>query len=414
MRSAVVFLLLLSPVSLLGWNQPEDINVNSRYTVESVNISGRTAAHISPDLRKNLDAVVGQKFDHGMLDRLAGRIRRELRVESVAVRVGRGRLPDHVTVEFEIQDGSRRNFGLHVTKFAYNSRQGWTGAGEATTTISDTGLAFGVVSDGDELVERFAGVNARVERRLGANRVKLRFNFETYHDQWNPATLTLARTSELYRSRRNFEPTVTVVLAEPLTWTVGASYQQLSFAPAPSGPDPGEWSSTATTALRFHRSWEDRNSTRHLVDAGYGIRAASRILGGDYVYVRHLGDFRYAMANGRHELTIDFLAGGVTGRAPMYERFVLGNSSTLRGWSKFDLDPAGADRAVHGSVDYRYRFVTIFYDAGATWSGGTSSGPKQGVGCGLRSDGREGFLLAIAFPLRSGHADPMFIAGFNF
>jgi outer membrane translocation and assembly module TamA len=132
------------------------------------------------------------------------------------------------------------------------------------------------------------------------------------------------------------------------------------------------------------------------------------------VYVRHFANVRYEIVKDHNALTVDFIAGGLTGRAPLFERLVLGNASTLRGWNKYDLDPLGGDRAVHGSVDYRYRFLTAFYDAGVIWNGPVDSGPKQGAGVGIRCNGKEGLLIAVAFPLRSGHVDPIFIAGFNF
>ena len=93
---------------------------------------------------------------------------------------------------------------------------------------------------------------------------------------------------------------------------------------------------------------------------------------------------------------------------------MLGNASTLRGWNKFELDPLGGDRIVHGSVDYRYRFFTVFYDTGVLWTNNANTGVKQGVGCGFRRGGKDGMLLAVAFPMRMGRVDPVLIAGFNF
>jgi outer membrane protein assembly factor BamA len=113
-------------------------------------------------------------------------------------------------------------------------------------------------------------------------------------------------------------------------------------------------------------------------------------------------------------MAVDFLAGRIAGHAPLYERFVLGNGGTLRGWNKYDLDPTGGDRVVHGSLDYSYRGFLGFYDTGAVWSAETSPDQKQSVGFGFGRAGRDGFLLAVAFPLHSGHIDPLFIAGFNF
>jgi hypothetical protein len=411
---AAFFLLLSFP--LFGWNPQEDVNVNSRYTVEKVDVSGKLGPRISHELRQELDSIVGQKLDHSVLERLSARIRHDLRVQNVAVRVRRGEVPDHVTVEFEVQSGRRKDFDIDVPKFAYNSRQGWSGIAEATTTIGNTAMTFGVASDGDELVERFSGIRARAERQsVGTKRLRFRFEFDGYHAQWNQSTFSALSQQPLepgiYRSRENFEPTATVVLAKPLTWTLGVSFQQMQMQ-VPSAP--AQSANSIENTLRFHQDWEDIDSSRQVLDAAYTLRAATKILDSDFVYVRHSAKVRYEVRRGHNELTLDFAVGGLNGRAPLFERFVLGNASTLRGWNKFDLDPLGGDRAVHGSIDYRYRFVTVFYDTGVLWNGNGCTGEKHGAGIGFRSEGKEGILLAVAFPLRSGHVDPVFIAGFNF
>ncbi len=401
-------------VAVFGWNPQEDINVNSRYTVDRVNVVGAASSRIPLELRRELDAVVGQKLDNGLLQRLAARIRHDLRVQTVSVHVKRGQIPDHVTVEFDTRNGRSRDFDVDIPKLAYHSRQGFTGIAEATTTVGNTAVTIGAASDADELVERFSGIRARIERQsLGTKRLRLRFEFENYHEQWDPSTVNaFARDTTLTgldRSRRNFHPTATVVIAKPLTWSFGVSFEQLQFSPAHT-----EAANAAESTLRYHKTWEDGESGTQALDAGYSLRAATRMLDSDYVYVRHSAKLRYELHKGRNELNVAFAAGGISGRAPMFERFVLGNASTLRGWNKYDLDPLGGDRAIHGSVDYRYRFATVFYDTGVLWNGPVATGTKRGAGIGFRSEGKDGLLLAVAFPLRSGHVDPIFIAGFNF
>jgi outer membrane protein assembly factor BamA len=130
------------------------------------------------------------------------------------------------------------------------------------------------------------------------------------------------------------------------------------------------------------------------------------------VYARHNWYASYNLEHGRQQLLLSFLAGRLTGKAPLNERFVLGNSKTLRGWSKHDLDPLGGDRVVSGSADYRYRILRVFYDTGAIWNNGQTSGQKHSAGVGLKLKG--GILLAVAFPLREGRADPVFYAGLSF
>ena len=150
-----------------------------------------------------------------------------------------------------------------------------------------------------------------------------------------------------------------------------------------------ESANSVENTLRFHKAWEDGQSNRQVLDADYTLRAATRALASDYVYARHSAKVRYELAKSHNEVTVDFMAGGLNGRAPLFERFVLGNASTLRGWNKFELDPVGGDRAVHGSIDYRYRFVTVFYDTGVLWNGSKATGEKHGTGLGFRSEGKE-------------------------
>ncbi len=405
--------LLLSGLCLFG-NPQEDVNVNSRYTVESVYLADGDYTHLSASLRQDLDAVVGQKLDESHLEHLATRIRRDLRVQNVAFHVRRGEAPDHVRVEFEIQGGRRKAFDVDIPKAAYYSPQGFTGIVDATTNIRDTALSLGLVSDGDELVERFSGIRARVEQHFaGARRVRVAFDVGSYHQQWNGSTLRAVDGSSLglYRSRQSFRPSATLTLTPQLTWTVAVAVEQLEMQLPAAGTQSAN---SVENTLRFHQGWEDTGSDGQDLDAAYTLRAATGALGSDFTYVRHAAHVRYELARGNSGVTVEFIAGGLTGRAPMFERFVLGNASTLRGWNKFDLDPAGADRVVHGSVDYRYRYFTVFYDTGVLWTNNESTGPKQAAGCGFRRGGKDGMLLAIAFPLRMGRVDPVLIAGFNF
>ena len=114
---------------------------------------------------------------------------------------------------------------------------------------------------------------------------------------------------------------------------------------------------------------------------------------------------------GRNTILDDLAAGLITGRAPLFERFVVGNSSMLRGWNKFELDPLGGSRLLHNSVEYRYRLLDIFYDGGAIWDPGETAVFRHSIGLGVRQDG---FCVALAFPVRGGHIEPVFMVGMNY
>ena len=167
----------------------------------------------------------------------------------------------------------------------------------------------------------------------------------------------------------------------------------------------------ATASLRFHGQFDESDYVQN-VEADYNLRAATRVLDSDFAYARHRWGFRYRMNHGKHVVTDDVSAGVLTGKAPLFDRYVLGNSSTLRGWNKFDLDPVGGNRMVHNSVEYRYGCLEIFYDMGAIWDSGVEPATaRHGTGVGLRQGS---FSLAVAFPIRQGRADPIFMMGMNY
>ena len=142
------------------------------------------------------------------------------------------------------------------------------------------------------------------------------------------------------------------------------------------------------------------------LDAGYSLRAATKMLGTDLAYSKHAINARYGYTHDNQSVEVRLVAGVIYGRAPLFERFVLGDSSTLRGWNKYDLDPLGGNRLAYGSVTYGYRIMRVFYDTGSVWDEGKPVAVKQSAGIGV-SGGlgifQEGaFLLAVAFPMRAG------------
>jgi hypothetical protein len=412
--------------SLLFAGTQDSDNVNTRYKVETVIVSGNgwtadlssgPTEKLSSGLRKQISALIGDALNPSALDQIATRLRQELDATTVTRHIMRGATPACVKVVFQVEDKGSR-FDLSVHKFLYNSRQGGSGALEGAAKVRHNSLAFGLVSDGDELVERYAGLTARYENtRLGSDRVHLQFEFDSFHEQWNRATLDRLAPGPMgapeaataaYRTRQNFEPAVTFVIAKPLTLTVGASFERFQ------NQYPGahmEAANAATASLRFHGQFDESDYVQN-VEADYNLRAATRVLDSDFAYARHRWGFRYRMNHGKHVVTDDVSAGVLTGKAPLFDRYVLGNSSTLRGWNKFDLDPVGGNRMVHNSVEYRYGCLEIFYDMGAIWDSGVEPATaRHGTGVGLRQGS---FSLAVAFPIRQGRADPIFMMGMNY
>ena len=392
-------------------------NINARFTVESVTLVGWTMQSVSHSLRADLDQVVGQKLDHPRLEQLATRLKKELRVADVSVKVAKGSTPEHVIVTFEITKGNERRLDLEVAKFLYNSAEGWSGEATATTHAAGNTFMVGVVSDGDVLVERYSGVRARVERNeLGTERLGVSFEFDNFHDLWNPATLAAepSASPELYQDRQVFSPEATLRIAQAVELDFGARFSRIRLSTPATRT---ESSNGVVTTLRYHPRWGSADDPKRPddpeqeVDASYSVEAATHALGSDADYTRHYVRARYRFHHVHNLLEIGFLAGKITGIAPLFDRFVLGNSSTLRGWDKYQIDPLGGSHVVHGSIDYTYRWVQAFYDTGAIWDRAEDREQRQSVGVGLKKDN---FQVAVAFPVRAGHANLVFYAGMNF
>lgn len=405
----VLLLIALAAASLLRADDDTDQNINSKYTVESVELLPASAAkHAGSAIKSDMGAMVGQKFDQAAIDKLSKRIASELH-RKVEHRVEKGTQPEHVKVVYDAPRSIEAD--ADVTKLAYTSKEGFTGALQSNFDLAGLRVHAGIQSDSDHLLERYAGYNLGASRRIG-ERVQLNFDFESFHQQWNATTLrALTERPDvpgIYRERYHMSPSVSVVVAEPLTLTFGVDVQhfQTQFPAARF-----EASNAVTTTLRYRRRWSS-DASRQEVDAGYGLRAATRTLGSDYVYARHAVTAEYRGQIGESVFSARFLAGAVNGQPPLFERFTLGDSRTLRGWSKFDVAALGGTRVAHGSLEYTFHWVGVFYDTGSVWEYNDKSNVKHSAGIAL--GGREGFYVAVAFPLRNGSAPPLFILGMNF
>lgn len=413
-------------VLLAGTQQPPahqaaSVNVNSRYIVETVEITGFNTARIGDSLGAKLQRLIGTGYDTETLDDLARQMRKELHAKAVTQHLARGSSPENVKVVFDV---TRRTAALDISvpKFLYHSKQGWSAQVEGSTTIArNHNVTFGVVSDGDELPERFAGIRAGYENlHVGTDRVHFRFLFEDYHEQWNGATTAalgnpallsrsfLTTAPDIYRTRVNYEPLVSFNVAKPLLFTVGMSFERLQENL------PGiriEGAHAVILGLRYRKRTGESDSDSQITDASYDARIASKSIGSDYVYTRHRWASSWTWLHGRHAVNDTVTAGLITGRAPLFERFVVGTSSLLRGWNSYDIDPLGGNRLIHNSIDYRYRFADVFYDAGSLWSHGKTPALRHSIGIGAKVGI---FSLAVAVPVRSGHVSPVFMVGMNY
>ncbi len=169
-----------------------------------------------------------------------------------------------------------------------------------------------------------------------------------------------------------------------------------------------QMANAAVATIEFNRRWKDGSDERHYAQGSFGVRAGSRQLESDLAYTRYLGQGSYRFDFGSHHVQATGMAGSITGDAPLFERFTLGDSSTLRGWDKYDIAPAGADRMIYSSVEYRYTGLSLFLDIGSVWDENTERQVRVSTGVGFR--GGPAFFL-VGFPLNTDNLTAVFMMG---
>jgi hypothetical protein len=403
-------------------NEDWNTNVNSRYTVESVELRGASESLISPSLREDLHKLVDEKLDEDRANNLERRLRRELRPNYVVSRkVERGSDRDHVRLIFTVERAPLLRFHKFDNYFVGQSKQGLSySAGFDFHAGRNNLISLGVLDDGDVLIERDEGFLLGFENiKAGTEHLGFRLNYFDYDLKWKQETqlalLALPEVPGIYRERRSFQPRLIVAvdrrfqfdLGVDLTW-LQMQYPVLHFQNA----------NALVGAAIYRESWRDGGGTSHKVSATYEIRNASRNLSSDFVYTRHLGEVQYTLNVHRSQFLATGIAGMISGQAPLFERFDIGNTSTLRGWNKYDLAPAGGNRMAYGSLEYRYSVLQMFYDVGSVWQDPSPSHIRHSVGLGLHSrDDDNHWFITFGVPIRPGNIQPsklLFMAGVRF
>jgi len=390
-------------------------NINTRYTVESVEVEGFPYSEISQALRDRLQALVGRRLDADEADDLIDRLKAERPGFNVSRRIERGSRPGRIRVVFEFSEVERLRwipFAPSRSKYVYHSDEGWSGLHDIPMGgryhRATVGFAF---DDNDDLVEEYSGVRVRFEsRRVGTERLGIGLEVSRFNNTWRePTQLALAANPaipEPYRTRLTVEPTVSVALTPELRAIGGVSFSDLvSLSHSPDS----QMANVVVGGLAYTQRWDLGSATRQIVDAGYEIRSSA--LDSDLSYRRQYGHGRYRYDNHDNTVIASVFLGRVTGAAPLFERFSLGDSATLRGWNKFDIAPAGGDHVFHQSLEYRFHNVGLFVDTGSVWDTGTEKRLRTSTGFGILHDN---FFLTLAFPLNAGGANTAFMVGVRF
>jgi hypothetical protein len=390
-------------------------NINARYVVESVEIEG-PSDEVSQQLRDDLQKLVGRRLDTDEAEELRDRLEDELPGRDVARRISKGSESGRIRVVFEVFVEPWIPFVPPRSKLVYHAEQGWSGVLDIPFSKSRSRHRFSaglVFNDIEDLIEEYSGFRLAFESRMiGTERFGARFEFSRYNQTWEDATLSALASApgipELYKNRLTVEPTATFALNPSIRVSGGLSIVELeSLSNAPNSQMANAW----VAGIAAGHRWELKGDIDQRVEGSYQIRAALDGLGSDLVYKRHLGEARYKFEQRHSEVLASISLGYISGDAPLFERFSLGNSLTLRGWDKYDIAPLGGERMFHSSVEYRLWHVAAFLDAGSVWERNAESRVRYSTGFGIHSDNS---FLTVAFPLDSDDAGVTFMGGVRF
>jgi hypothetical protein len=404
--------LLLTPGVALGRAPQDGTNVNTRYQVESVSIAGVSESTISQALRDDMQKLVGNKYDPEAADQLAHRLRNELHGYTVDVKVRRGDQHDFVRVVFEVER-IRRSFAVPPAPLLFTTKDGFSGALVPGGETHHNYFSAGVISSADELLERNTGLLLRYEhRKVGTDMVQVGMEYDYFWPSYEPELEAALAASPwvpgTYSTREVFAPSVSFLPIPDIKVTFGASFQTLGM----DGPPEYHQAAHAFTFdAQFRHTVGHRHGLRQSIGADYRVRNATRTLESDFLYTRQWVAADYTLRAGRQSFLARFQGGYLSGQAPLFERFSIGNATTLRGWDKFDVAPLGGTRLVYGSVEYRYEPFQLFYDFGTVWDPGQPADLRHSVGIGLAW--KNGFFMSLGVPLRFHGVTPVFMFGFR-
>ena len=362
-----------------------------------------------------MQKLVGNKYDPDAAEALASRLRKELHGYSVTVKAKRGEKHDAVTVVFEVERVRERSFDITLAPFLYSTKDGFSGALVPGGETHHNYFSAGVVSSADELLERNSGVMLRYEhRKVGTRMVQVGVEYR----------LLLA----VVRGRDEGRPGAGALGPRHVRHAGGLL--ALDLVPA----DPGHQAHLRRQlpdarhgAPGPARRGGARVHVRRAVPAQGGVaprRSATRsppttscarrrpTLESDFLYTRQFVSADYTLSTRHQDFMFRFQGGHIDGEPPLFDRFTIGNTATLRGWDKFDVAPLGGTRLLYGSLDTRYRPFQLFYDFGKVWDPGQQAVEwKHSVGIGLAW--KNGFFMSLGVPLKYHDITPVFMIGFR-
>lgn len=392
-------------------------NINAKYLIEAVEVRGVPDRDLGRSLDDDRKAIVGERLDSEPVARFENRLRDALPEYNVTRRTVKGSEPGRIRLIFEARraDWARMvRFEAQDANLIYHSDQGWGSRIPLSINAGDVLISPVFAFDiGDELVEEYGGFGVRIEsRRLGTDRLGLLFDWSSFEQTWRGATLDAIALAPgvpaLYRNRRTLTPLLKIGLTRHVSIDAGVRVTELD---ALEEGGESRMANAAMFAINFSRQPRESAGPRHGFEAAFTVRAGTEALESDLTYERYLGQAQYTQRRGRQRLTVFGQAGRIDGDAPVFERFTLGDSRTLRGWDKYDIAPIGGTRVAYGSIEYRYRGFGTFADAGSIWTEGGERKLRTSTGLTFHSTP---FFMTVGFPLNTDEFRAVFTMGLRF
>jgi hypothetical protein len=398
-------------------DKDRDTNINARYLIERVEIRGVPDTDLSAELRADLQTLVGKPLGSDDVVELEGKVKGELPEYDVRRRAVRGSRAGEILLLFVASKAEAARwlrFQPLKSSALYHSEQGWGAFLDLPIGGRDVRVTPIVALDhGDDLIEEYSGFGLRFEsRRLGTERLGASLEWSSFDPTWSSATLAALdanpRVPGAYDQRSAITPLVAFAVTRRLSVSGGLSITEIEPL---SGIPESQAANAAIVAVGYTHRWEPAAGGSHDVEAAFVVRSASEAFESDFAYTRYFGQAAYRYRWARHAVMASGMAAGIGGAAPLFERFSLGDSRTLRGWDKYDIAPAGGDRMVHASVEYRYRGLAIFLDTGSVWDEETDARVRVSTGIGFHPGP---FFMTVGFPLNTDEVRAVFTTGLRF
>jgi Omp85 superfamily domain len=392
-------------------------NINERYIVDHAEVRGVPKHDLDPQLLADLEALVGKRLGAIDADEIASRLRNAYPNHEVSRHLVRSDQSGHIRLLFVLIKAESARW-LHFeplrSKFVYHSDQGWSSYLDLPISSRDLRVTpIVAIDNGDDLIEEYGGFGIRFEaRKIGTERLGASLEWSTFDQTWRDATLAALASDpalpSLYQTRTTVAPTIRFAFTPHLNLSAGVGITELE--PLIDGVD-SQTANAAVVSLGFDREWRIDSNESHQLDAAITVRAASEALESDFDYTRYVARAEYEYRSRRHLVLLSGMAGSIHREAPLFERFSLGDSQTLRGWDKYDIAPVGGSRMFHTSLEYRYRGLGLFLDTGSVWDRDTERKVRASTGLTFHPGP---VFFTLGFPLNTDDVSAVFTAGLRF